>query len=44
VPRQHGEWLAHNVPNAEPVIDEQAGHFPDPNVVTERFGWLVQPV
>ena len=44
VPRQHGEWLAHNVPNAEAVIDEQGGHMPDPNLVTERFGWLVQPV
>jgi pimeloyl-ACP methyl ester carboxylesterase len=44
VPRQHGEWLAHNVPNAEAVVDEQGGHFADPNLVTERFGWLVQPV
>jgi len=44
VPRQHGEWLAHNVPNAEAVIDEQGGHFFDPKLVTERFGWLVQPV
>jgi len=44
VPRQHGEWLAHNVPNAEVVIDEHGGHLPDPNLVTERFGWLVQPV
>jgi len=44
VPRQHGEWLAQNVPNAEAVIDEQGGHFPAPNRVTERFGWLVQPV
>ena len=44
VPRQHGEWLAHNVPNAEVVIDEQGGHLPDPKLVTERFGWLVQPV
>ena len=44
VPRQHGEWLAHNVPNAEAVIDEQGGHLPDPNLVTERFAWLVQPV
>lgn len=43
VPRQHGEWLAHNVPNAEVVIYEQGGHLPDPNLVTERFGWLVQP-
>src|SRR5580765_6137063 len=44
VPRQHGEWLAHNVPSAEAVVDEQGGHFADPNLVTERFGWLVHPV
>jgi pimeloyl-ACP methyl ester carboxylesterase len=44
VPHQHGEWLAHNVPNAEVVIDEQGGHFSAPDLVTERFGWLVQPV
>jgi pimeloyl-ACP methyl ester carboxylesterase len=44
VPRQHGEWLAQNVPDAEAVIDEQGGHMPDPNLVTERFAWLVQPV
>jgi pimeloyl-ACP methyl ester carboxylesterase len=44
VPPQHGEWLAHNVPNAEVVIDEQGGHLPDPKLVTERFSWLVQPV
>lgn len=43
VPPQHGEWLAHNVPRAEVVIDEQGGHFPDPNLVTERSRWLVQP-
>ena len=44
VPRQHGEWLAHNVPNAEVIVEEQGGHLPDPNLVAERFGWLVQPV
>ena len=44
VPPQHGEWLAQQVPNAEVVIDEQGGHFSDPNLVRERFGWLVQPV
>ena len=44
VPPQHGEWLARNVPNAEAVVDEQGGHLPDPKLVTERFGWLVQPV
>jgi len=43
VPRQHGEWLAHNVPNAEAVVDHQGGHLPDPNRVTERFGWLMEP-
>jgi len=43
VPPQHGEWLAHNVPNAEVVVDEQGGHFAGANLVTERFGWLVQP-
>jgi pimeloyl-ACP methyl ester carboxylesterase len=44
VPRQHGEWLARNVPDAEVVIDEQGGHLLDPDLVAERFGWLVQPV
>ena len=44
VPRGHGEWLARNVPNAEVVVEEHAGHLPDPNLVTERYGWLVQPV
>lgn len=42
VPPQHGDWLADNVPDAEVVIDEQGGHFPDPDLVTERFSWLVQ--
>lgn len=43
VPRQHGDWLAHNVPNAEAVIDEQGGHVPDSKLEMERIGWLVQP-
>ncbi len=43
VPRQHGEWLALNVPNADVVIEEVQGHFPNPEVVTERYAWLVQP-
>jgi pimeloyl-ACP methyl ester carboxylesterase len=43
VPRQHGEWLAQNVPTAEVVIDEDAGHIPDADQVRERYGWLVQP-
>ena len=44
VPRQHGDWLAHNVPGAEAVIDEQGGHVSDPKLERERIGWLVQPV
>jgi pimeloyl-ACP methyl ester carboxylesterase len=43
VPRQHGDWLARNVPNAEVVIDEEAGHLPDSARVTERYRWLVEP-
>jgi pimeloyl-ACP methyl ester carboxylesterase len=43
-PRQHGDWLAREVPNAEVVVEEHGGHFPDPNLITERYGWLVQPV
>ena len=43
VPRQHGDWLARNVPNAEVVIDEGAGHISDAAQVTERYRWLVQP-
>ena len=44
VPLQHGEWLAHNVPGAEVVVEEEKGHLPDPALVTERYEWLVQPV
>jgi pimeloyl-ACP methyl ester carboxylesterase len=43
-PRQHGEWLARNVPNAEAIVDEHAGHMPDPDEVTERYRWLVRTV
>jgi hypothetical protein len=41
VPRRRGEWLGDNMPNAEVIIDEQGGHLPDPNLVTERFDWPV---
>ena len=44
VPRQHGEWLARNVANAEVVVDEHGGHMADPDQVTESYAWLVQPV
>ncbi|MET0937956.1 MAG: alpha/beta hydrolase [Gaiellaceae bacterium] len=43
VPRTHGEWLARNVPGAEVVVEEDHGHIPDPDLVTERYGWLVRP-
>jgi pimeloyl-ACP methyl ester carboxylesterase len=43
VPRGHGEWLARNVPEAEVIIEEDHGHIPDPDLVVERYGWLVQP-
>jgi pimeloyl-ACP methyl ester carboxylesterase len=44
VPRQHGEWLARNVPDAEVVVEQEQGHLPDPALVKERYGWLVKPV
>jgi pimeloyl-ACP methyl ester carboxylesterase len=43
VPRTHGEWLARNVPGAEVVVEEGHGHLSDPDLVTERYGWLVRP-
>jgi pimeloyl-ACP methyl ester carboxylesterase len=43
VPRQHGDWLARNVPNSEVVIDEEAGHVSDSARVTEHYRWLVEP-
>jgi pimeloyl-ACP methyl ester carboxylesterase len=43
-PRQHGDWLARNVPNTEAVVDEHGGHLPNPDMITESYGWLVQPV
>ncbi len=44
VPPRHGEWLARNVPGAEVVVEEAQGHIPDPDLVTERYSWLVRPV
>jgi pimeloyl-ACP methyl ester carboxylesterase len=42
VPRQHGEWLARNVPNATVVVDEEKGHLADSARVTEHYRWLVE--
>ena len=43
VPRGHGEWLAQNVPGAEVVIEDDKGHIPDPESITEMYRWLAQP-
>ena len=43
VPRNHGEWLARNVPDAEVVIEDNKGHLPDPESMFEIFRWLAQP-
>jgi pimeloyl-ACP methyl ester carboxylesterase len=43
VPRQHGEWLASNVPDAEVVVDQSAGHIRDAELVTDHYRWLVAP-
>lgn len=43
VPRQHGDWLARNVPGAEVVANEKLGHLGDSAVVTELYDWLVRP-
>ena len=34
----------HNVPGAEVVVEEDHGHISDPDLVAERYGWLVRPV
>jgi len=43
VPRQHGDWLARNVPNADVFIDEEGGHISDSARITEHYRWLVEP-
>lgn len=44
VPRQHGDWLARNVPDAEAVIAEGGGHLSDAAQVTGRYRWLVDGI
>jgi pimeloyl-ACP methyl ester carboxylesterase len=41
VPRPHGEWLARHISGAELVVEEDLGHFADPQRVVDRFRWLV---
>jgi pimeloyl-ACP methyl ester carboxylesterase len=42
VPRQHGDWLARNVPGAEAVLREQ-GHMSDRDQLIDEYYWLVTP-
>jgi pimeloyl-ACP methyl ester carboxylesterase len=43
VPRQHGEWLAANVPGAEPRIDDAHGHLTlAQHLVPEVHSWLLE--
>jgi pimeloyl-ACP methyl ester carboxylesterase len=44
VPWRHGEWLSRHVPGAEVVVDQDRGHIDNPDVVAERYGWLVKSV
>jgi pimeloyl-ACP methyl ester carboxylesterase len=40
-PRQHGEWLASNVPNAQAIVDEHGGHMASAEEIIGRYRWLV---
>lgn len=41
VPAGHGEWLARHVPNANVIIDREAGHLSTPDEQLERLRSLV---
>jgi pimeloyl-ACP methyl ester carboxylesterase len=41
-PRGHGEWLARHIPGADLVVEDDLGHFPDPERVVDQFRWLAQ--
>ncbi len=43
VPAAHGHWLGRHVPSAEVVAEHDQGHLGDPDQITERLGWLLQP-
>ena len=43
VPVGNGEWLARNVPGAEVLVEENAGHVVHPDRVAERIDWLLRP-
>ena len=44
VPAAHGYWLGRHVPGTEVVAEDDQGHLGDPDQITERLGWLLQPV
>jgi len=41
VPAGHGEWLARHVPNADVIVDHEAGHLSTPDEQLERLRSLV---
>jgi pimeloyl-ACP methyl ester carboxylesterase len=41
VPPAHGAWLARNIPDAEVVVDDEAGHLSDLDQVGPAIHWLV---
>ncbi len=42
VPAGHGEWLARHVPNANVIVDQEAGHLSTPDEHLERLRSLVE--
>ena len=42
VPRQHGDWLARNVPEAEAVLRDE-GHMSDRGQLIDGYRWLLAP-
>ena len=42
VPAGHGEWLARHVPNANVIVDHEAGHLSTPDEHLERLRSLVE--
>ncbi|MDQ1703897.1 MAG: hypothetical protein QOF18_263 [Frankiaceae bacterium] len=41
VPAAHGAWLGRNIPGAEVVVDDGAGHLSDLDQVAPAIRWLV---
>jgi pimeloyl-ACP methyl ester carboxylesterase len=43
VPAGHGEWLGRNVPSAEVIVDDGAGHFSEIAKTIPMLAWLGRP-